>query len=53
MTMPEAHERGECLRGLVRDFALAAGVGPVWELETAALLSPIGLAALPAAKHDT
>jgi response regulator RpfG family c-di-GMP phosphodiesterase len=48
MTMPEAHERGECLRGLVRDFALAAGVGPVWELETAALLSPIGLAALPA-----
>lgn len=47
MVAPEALGRGQRLRGLMRRFAQIAGTGPVWELEIAALLSPLGYASVP------
>jgi response regulator RpfG family c-di-GMP phosphodiesterase len=47
MVMPEALGRGQRLRESMRQFALAIDAGPVWELEIAALLSPLGYASLP------
>lgn len=47
MVAPEALGRGQHLRDSIRRFAGTADAGPGWELETAALLSPIGYASLP------
>jgi response regulator RpfG family c-di-GMP phosphodiesterase len=47
MAAPEAHGRGLSLRTVMREFATAVGAGPLWELEIAALLSPIGFASVP------
>lgn len=47
MVAPEALGRAQRLRRLMRRFAHAAGAGPEWELEIAALLSPIGYASIP------
>lgn len=49
LAMPEAHHRGQILRDAVRELAAAANLTPLWELETAAELSPIGFASVP---HD-
>lgn len=46
MVAPDALGRGQRLRGLMQFYARAAGAGPQWELEVAALLSPIGYAAV-------
>lgn len=46
MVAPDALGRGQRLRALMRPFACAASAGPLWELEVAALLSPIGHAAV-------
>jgi response regulator RpfG family c-di-GMP phosphodiesterase len=47
MVASDALGRGQRLRELMRRFAVAAGAGPMWELEIAALLSPLGFASLP------
>lgn len=47
MLAPEALGRGQRLRELMRRMAKAASVEPVWELELAALLSPLGYASVP------
>ena len=47
MVAPEALGRGQRLRELMRRVARMAGVGPIWELEIAALLSPLGFASIP------
>lgn len=49
MVAPEALGRGQRLRQAMRQFAKFCGAAPAWELEIAALLSPIGHASLPAA----
>jgi len=48
MVAPDALGRGQRLRESMRQFAQAIGATPAWELEIAALLSPIGYASLPA-----
>jgi hypothetical protein len=48
MVAPEALGRGQRLREAMRQFAKYFAAGPAWELEVAALLSPIGYASLPA-----
>lgn len=48
MVAPDALGRGQRLRESMRLFAHSIGATPTWELEVAALLSPIGFAALPA-----
>jgi response regulator RpfG family c-di-GMP phosphodiesterase len=48
MVAPDALGRGQRLRESMRLFAHSIGATPAWELEVAALLSPIGLASLPA-----
>jgi response regulator RpfG family c-di-GMP phosphodiesterase len=47
MVAPEALGRGQRLQGLMRRLARMAGAGPEWELEVAALLSPLGYASVP------
>lgn len=47
LVMPEALGRGQRLRASMRQFAQAIEAGPLWELEIAALLSPLGYASLP------
>jgi response regulator RpfG family c-di-GMP phosphodiesterase len=47
MVAPEALGRGQHLRESMKLLAQWAGATPVWEMEVAALLSPIGYAALP------
>lgn len=48
MVAPDALGRGQRLRESMRQFARAIAASPAWELEVAALLSPIGYASLPA-----
>lgn len=48
MVAPDALGRGQRLRESMRQFARSIGATPAWELEVAALLSPIGYASLPA-----
>ncbi len=47
MVAPEALGRGQRLRDSMRQFARWLKIGPLWELEIAALLSPIGYASIP------
>lgn len=47
MVAPEAQGRGQVLRDCVKELAGPAGATPVWELEIAARLSPIGFASVP------
>jgi response regulator RpfG family c-di-GMP phosphodiesterase len=47
MVAPDALGRGQRLRSLMRRFAHMAGAGPLWELELAALLAPLGYASVP------
>ncbi len=47
MVAPEALGRGLKLRDSMRAFALHIRTGPLWQLEIAALLSPIGFASVP------
>jgi response regulator RpfG family c-di-GMP phosphodiesterase len=47
MVAPDALGRGQHLRESMQRLAHWVGAKPVWELEVAALLSPIGYAALP------
>lgn len=47
MVAPDALGRGQKLRQAMRKFAEHIHADPIWELEVAALLSPIGYAALP------
>lgn len=47
MVAPDALGRGQKLRESMRPFARFVGAEPVWELEIAALLSPLGYASLP------
>ncbi len=47
MVAPEALGRGLKLRDSMRAFALHLRTGPLWQLEIAALLSPIGFASVP------
>jgi response regulator RpfG family c-di-GMP phosphodiesterase len=47
MVLPEALSHGQRLRQAMRTFATAAQATPLWELEIAALLSPLGLASVP------
>lgn len=48
MVAPDALGRGQRLRESMRQFARMIDAKPAWELEVAALLSPIGYASLPA-----
>ncbi|MEO5961230.1 MAG: HD domain-containing phosphohydrolase [Opitutaceae bacterium] len=47
LVAPDALGRGQRLRGLMHRFAHMAGAGPLWELEIAALLAPLGFASVP------
>ncbi len=47
MVAPDALGRGLKLRDSMRAFALHIRTGPLWQLEIAALLSPIGFASVP------
>lgn len=47
MVAPAAAERSLRLRDGIRVFARTAGIGPEWEFEIGALLSPIGFASVP------
>ncbi|MBI2813646.1 MAG: response regulator [Opitutae bacterium] len=49
MVAPDALGRGQRLRDSITRFARWLKVEPLWELEIAALLSPIGYAAVPPA----
>ena len=48
MVAPDALGRGQRLRNSMARFARFLGATPEWELEVAALLSPVGYASLPA-----
>lgn len=48
MVAPFALGRGQRLQECITPFAKMAGVGVVWELEVAALLSSVGFASVPA-----
>ena len=47
MVVPEAQARGQHLRDAMRNFAEAAEISPLWELDVAATLCLIGHASLP------
>ncbi len=47
LVAPEALGRGQRLRESMQPFAKWQGAGPLWELEIASLLSPIGHTSLP------
>jgi len=47
LVAPDILGRGRRLQESMRRFGAFAGAGPSWELEVAALLSPLGSAALP------
>jgi response regulator RpfG family c-di-GMP phosphodiesterase len=47
LAVPEAHGRGQTLREAIREMAVAHSLAPLWELELAAELSPVGYASLP------
>ena len=49
MVSPDALGRGQRLRESIRSFARFTSAEPLWELEVAALLSPIGYASMPPA----
>lgn len=48
MVLPSGLSHGQRLRAAMRTFAHAVGATPQWELEIAALLSPLGLSSVPA-----
>lgn len=47
LSHPEAFGRGQRLRGIAAELGRQSGMASTWAMETAALLSPIGLLDLP------